>query len=110
MVSTPSTTPGHPILALPGEDLDFILEFVLCSGSLKDQAKSYGVSYPTIRARLDRLIERLRVLRDGRAPDPLTELLASLVERGEVTPAGARRIRDAARTLRAAADQSGGAS
>jgi hypothetical protein len=86
--------PEHPLVGLPVEDLDLITELVLQSGSLKGLAASYGVSYPTIRGRLDRLIERVRAAVDGRQPDAMTELLASLVERGELSASGARRIRD----------------
>lgn len=85
---------------LARDDQDLILELVLCSGSLKDLADAFGVSYPTIRLRLDRLIERVRALQAGQRPDPLSELLADLVERGELSGAVARRIRDAARKRR----------
>lgn len=44
------------------EDLSFIKRFVLASGSLKEMARSYGISYPTIRLRLDRLIEKIKVV------------------------------------------------
>ena len=44
------------------EDASFIKRFVLASGSLKDLAKAYGISYPTVRLRLDRLIEKVKVL------------------------------------------------
>jgi len=47
---------------LSEEDLAFIRRFVLASGSLKEMATIYGVSYPTIRLRLDRLIEKLKLL------------------------------------------------
>lgn len=87
----------HPLLRLPREDLDLICELVLQSGSLKGLASSYGVSYPTIRARLDKTIARLQRLVEGAAPDPVADLLANLVERGELTPSGARRLRDALR-------------
>lgn len=95
----PSEAPSddHPLTRLPREDLDLICELVLQSGSLKGLGESYGVSYPTIRARLDRTIERLRSLLAGGSPDPVAELLASLVERGELTASGARRLRDALR-------------
>lgn len=97
-----SATPGHhPLLDLPREDLDLIGELVLHSGSLKDLATVYGVSYPTIRLRLDKVIERLRGVLEGRAPDPLAELLASLVERGELSVTGARAVRDLVRDERA---------
>ena len=41
---------------LTDEDLQFIRRFVLASGSLKEVAKIYGVTYPTVRSRLDRVI------------------------------------------------------
>jgi hypothetical protein len=84
-------------MALPREDLDLITELVLRSGSLKELAEAYGVSYPTIRARLDKVIERLKGLVAGRKPDPLSELLAALVERGELSVIAARSIRETAR-------------
>src|SRR5436305_11667677 len=90
---------GHPLLALSRDDLDLITELVLRSGSLKDLADAYGVSYPTIRLRLDRVIERLSAAVKGKAPDPITELLARLVERGELSASNARTIRDLARKL-----------
>lgn len=97
--SKPSTPPDHPLLSLPREDLDLITELVLRSGSLKDLAAAYGVSYPTIRSRLDKVIERLRAAVERRPVDPLTELVARLVERGELTVSGARAIQQTAREL-----------
>ncbi len=47
---------------LQDEDLAFIKRFVLASGSLKELAKAYGISYPTVRLRLDRLIEKVKLL------------------------------------------------
>lgn len=96
-------TERHPLGSLPREDLDLIAELVLQSGSLKDLAAAYGVSYPTIRARLDRVIERLRGAMEGRARDPLSEVLAGLVERGEMSVGAARLVREAARRSQAAA-------
>lgn len=95
----PPDLQGHPLLALPREDLDLIAELVLQSGSLKGLAESYSVSYPTIRARLDKTIDRLRSAIDGTTLDPITSLLADLVGRGELTVSGARSLRE---TLRAA--------
>jgi hypothetical protein len=94
--SNPSGKP-HPLATLPKEDLDLIMELVLQSGSLKDLAAKYGVSYPTIRARLDRVILRLQAILAGLKPDPLSELLADMVERGEISVPSARQIRDTAR-------------
>ncbi len=69
-----------------------MLNFVLASGSLKEVAESYGVSYPTLRGRLDRLIERLQSLVDGREVDPMAELLATMVERCQLTAKDAQRL------------------
>ena len=44
---------------LAREDQQFMLAFVLRSGSLKEMSRLYGVSYPTVRNRLDDLIARL---------------------------------------------------
>ncbi len=49
------------ILSMEKEDLEFIKNFVLNSGSLKEIAKHYEVSYPTIRLRLNRLIEKIKL-------------------------------------------------
>ena len=48
--------------ALEEEDLSFIKRFVLASGSLKELAGAYGISYPTVRLRLDRLIQKITLL------------------------------------------------
>ena len=47
---------------LSDEDVSFIKRFILASGSLKELAKAYGISYPTVRLRLNRLIEKVKVL------------------------------------------------
>ena len=49
------------ILSLEKEDLEFIKKFVTNSGSLKEVAKLYDVSYPTVRIKLDRLIEKIKL-------------------------------------------------
>ena len=46
---------------LEEEDLNFIRRFLLASGSLKEVAHQYGVSYPTVRLRLDRLIQKIQL-------------------------------------------------
>ena len=46
-------------LALSVEQQKFATEFILSSGSLKEMAQKLRVSYPTVRARLDRIIESL---------------------------------------------------
>lgn len=89
----------HPLTGLEEDDLDFIVQFVLSSGSLKEMAERYGVSYPTIRASLDRVIENLRMRVNGETRDEMTEMLADLMERGELTAGIARKIRTLHRSL-----------
>src|SRR6266536_1356333 len=52
---------------LNDEDLAFLKRFLLAGGTLKDLAAQYGISYPTVRLRLDRLMQKVKLL-DG-APD-----------------------------------------
>jgi hypothetical protein len=57
---------GHfalPVLArLSPEDQEFLLVFIKSNGSLKDLARVYGISYPTVRNRLDGLMEKIKKL------------------------------------------------
>ena len=53
-----------PILSqLNDEDQSFVLDFILCSGSLKVMAEKLKLSYPSVRNKLDDLIEHLNTLR-----------------------------------------------
>ena len=46
---------------LEEEDVSFLKNFLLCSGSLKEIAELYGVTYPTVRLRLDRMIQKVKL-------------------------------------------------
>src|ERR1039457_7279036 len=54
---------------LEDEDLAFVKRSILFSGSLKDLAEACNVSYPTLRLRLDRLIEKIKILDSQRIDD-----------------------------------------
>lgn len=54
---------------LPQEEQQFVVEFIKASGSLKEIARRYGVSYPTVRNRLNELIEHLNRLEQEDASD-----------------------------------------
>ncbi len=62
---------------LDEQDLTFVKRFLLASGSLKEVAAQYGVSYPTVRLRLDRLIQKIR-LSDTVEADPYVSLVKRL--------------------------------
>ncbi len=51
--------------SLNDEDLNFLKRFVVSSGSLKALARLYGVSYPTVRLRLDRLIQKIELIEEA---------------------------------------------
>lgn len=51
--------PLPPLASLSPDDQDFVLQFIKASGSLKEMAGLLGVSYPTVRNRLDAIIGQL---------------------------------------------------
>ena len=65
------------VAELEDEDLAFVKKFILASGSLKEVASLYGVSYPTVRLRLDRLIQKIRLTESAEA-DPFVALVKRL--------------------------------
>ena len=69
---------------LSDEDLGFLKRFLLSSGSLKETAEAYGVSYPTVRLRLDRLIEKVRALDDRRVVSEFERVLRAQYADGRV--------------------------
>ena len=68
---------------LDEEDVSFIRNFLLCSGSLKEVAGRYRVSYPTGRLRLDRLIQKIK-LGEDQAADPYVALIKRLAVNDKV--------------------------
>ena len=63
---------------LSDEDVQFLKRFLLSSGTLKDLAAQYGISYPTIRLRLDRLIEKVKVIEADASRSPFESQLRAL--------------------------------
>lgn len=59
---------------LEEEDVNFIKNFILHSGSLKEMAEEYGVTYPTVRLRLDKLIQKIKI-EDKIDDDPYISLI-----------------------------------
>ncbi len=62
---------------LEDEDISFIKRFILASGSLKEIAKQYDVTYPTVRLRLDRLIQKIQISEDAES-EPYVSLIKRL--------------------------------
>ena len=69
---------------LDEDDWRFVKRFVLASGSLKQMAADYSVSYPTVRSRLNRLIDKVKAAEEPAAKDPLERQLRVLVADGRL--------------------------
>ena len=72
---------------LSAEDQVFIMAFVQCHGSIKDMEQMFGISYPTVKNRLNRLAEMLKLVETQ--PSPPREDVLSKLETGEITAAEA---------------------
>ncbi len=71
------------LLQLAEDDLQFIQTFVKCSGSLKEMSKIFDVSYPTMRNRLNAIIEQLESLSHNTLSK--RDEIISALEKGEIT-------------------------
>jgi hypothetical protein len=72
------------IQRLGEEDRAFVKRFILASGSLKELASAYGISYPTVRLRLDRLIAKIKVFEDERFPAEFERLVRARYAEGRL--------------------------
>lgn len=77
---------------LDDEDLAFLKRFVLASGSLKELAEAYGISYPTVRLRLDRLIQKIKVLDTLQPMSDFERGLRGLLAEGAIDPATLKKL------------------
>lgn len=77
---------GNPpwVQGLSDEDLAFVKRFILASGSLKELAQAYGISYPTVRLRLDRLIEKIKLLESREITSEFERTLRILYGDGKI--------------------------
>lgn len=70
---------------LSSEQLHFIETFIRCRGSIKEVEKELGISYPTVRAKLDEVIISLGFTpREGKQPKANSDILDAL-EKGEIS-------------------------
>ena len=87
-----------PLARLSYEDQVFVAAFVHSHGSIKDMEKAFGISYPTVKNRLNRIAEQLRFVQVD-TPPPTTPAddpddVLGMLERGEISAAeAARRLR-----------------
>lgn len=81
------------LLRLAREDLEFVVAFVRASGSLKEMGKLLGQSYPTVRNRLNEIIQKLA--RDEQDLEAERRKILDQIASGELSvKEGARRLKE----------------
>jgi hypothetical protein len=71
-----------PLARLISEDQIFVTAFIRSHGSIKDMEELFGISYPTVKNRLNRISQQLEFV-DINPPAPKSEVLEQL-DRGEI--------------------------
>ena len=87
-IEGPFTLP--PLAQLPAEDQIFVAAFVRCHGSIKQMEKYFGVSYPTVKNRLNKIGSQLSFVEieqgsDTEATAPTRSEVLDQLSRGEMT-------------------------
>lgn len=84
-----------PLARLSDEHQKFLVAFVRCRGVLRDLEQELGLSYPTVRGRLDAAVAALEEVLGDTGPDPLErKAVLEAVAAGEMEPeAAAKRLR-----------------
>jgi len=72
-----------PLASLRYEDQVFVAEFLRCHGSIKHMEKAFGVSYPTIKNRLNKVIQQLHLVQVEQVTEH--DEIFDLLERGEIS-------------------------
>jgi len=72
-----------PLAQLTMEDQIFIVAFVKCRGSIKDMEKLFGISYPTVKSRLNSIADRLEFVEID-PPAPGIDVL-SQIDTGDIS-------------------------
>jgi hypothetical protein len=73
-----------PLARLRYEDQVFVSEFVRSHGSIKDMEKAFGISYPTVKSRLKRIVSQLQLV-EVVDSSPEREDVLALLESGDIT-------------------------
>lgn len=83
---------------LPADKLEFLRTFLACRGNLKEVEAALNISYPTVRGRLDQLLDALSLAAEEAADEPDEpgdrQTVLEALERGELS------VEDAERKLR----------
>ena len=73
-----------PLAQLPAEDQVFVMAFIRAHGSIREMERVFGISYPTVKNRLNRISSQFEFVEVESLPDRI-DVLAQL-ERGDITP------------------------
>ena len=69
---------------LEEEHLNFMEVFLKCRGNIKDVEKELGISYPTVRAKLDEVLSALGYA-EVKKPTVNSKEIIDMLEKGEIT-------------------------
>jgi len=72
-----------PLARLSAENQVFVMAFVRSHGSIKEMEQIFGISYPTVKNRLDRLAQQLEFVETS--PLPTQAEILTQIEHGEIT-------------------------
>ena len=76
-----------PLARLSGEDQIFVIAFLRSHGSIKEMERIFGISYPTVKNRLNRVSVQLEFVETD--PVPSQSEVVSQLKSGEITAAEA---------------------
>lgn len=78
---------------LPEEDLEFVKVFIRCRGNIKDVEKELGISYPTVRGKLDSVIRGLgyevspkELIKENEDKTAARNEILDRLSKGEISP------------------------
>ena len=76
-----------PLAQLSSEDQVFVMAFVSVHGSIKDMERLFGISYPTVKNRLDKLAAKLKMVEfePSAAGEIANDEILTLLESGEIS-------------------------
>jgi len=72
-----------PLANLSAEDQVFVIAFIRCSGSIKEMEQMFGISYPTVKNRINRIAQQLEFVETIKL-SPQEDVIGEL-ERGEIS-------------------------
>lgn len=74
-----------PLAGLLAEDQVFVTAFIRCHGSIKEMEQLFGISYPTVKSRLNRIGAQLPFAEVHSEPRPSASDILDQLERGEIS-------------------------